>query len=149
MLEADLDSVKEAIYTASEALRGLRHVVVLTGAGISVESGIPDFRSAGGLWQKFDPFEYATSWAFSKDPEKCWSLFRELGETITSAKPNAAHKAVSTWEKGLDRLTVVTQNIDGLHQLAGSSSVVEFHGDVRSWTCIHCGEKCQYFMSHS
>lgn len=127
------------IERAAETLAGAREVVVLTGAGISVESGIPDFRSVGGLWERFDPFDYASRGAFERDPVRCWELFRELAEVVGSAAPNPAHFALAQWEARLDRMTVITQNIDGLHQAAGSRAVLEFHGGSRELVCIACG----------
>lgn len=124
---------------AAARLRAAHYVVALTGAGISVESGIPDFRSPGGLWSVFRPEEYATIEVFRANPEKAWRLYRALGETLVGREPNPAHVALAALEQaGLLRL-VVTQNIDGLHQAAGSRNVVEIHGDHRRLQCVRCG----------
>jgi NAD-dependent deacetylase len=113
--------------------------VVLTGAGISTESGIPDFRSPTGLWAQFDPMEYATIEAFRTDPEKVWRFYSPRVWMLTEAEPNAAHYALAELERlGLVR-AVVTQNIDLLHERAGSRDVVEVHGSIRTSTCPHCG----------
>ena len=112
--------------------------VVLTGAGISTESGIPDFRSPTGLWADVDPFEVASIQAFRRDPARVWSFYRERIDVLLDAKPNAAHSALAQLErKGLVS-AVVTQNIDMLHSRAGSEEVVEVHGSIRSAQCLRC-----------
>jgi NAD-dependent deacetylase len=113
--------------------------VALTGAGISTESGIPDFRSPGGLWERFDPMEYATLACFLRDPVKAWHLYRALGETLRGSRPNAAHAALADLERAGRLAGVVTQNIDGLHQAAGSRRVLEIHGSWRNLECVSCG----------
>ncbi len=124
---------------AAARLRAARYAVALTGAGISVESGIPDFRSPGGLWSVYSPDEYATIETFRRDPAKAWRLYRALGEALAGREPNPAHRALAALEQaGLLRL-VITQNVDGLHQAAGSRNVVEIHGDHRRFQCLRCG----------
>jgi NAD-dependent deacetylase len=113
--------------------------VVLTGAGVSTESGIPDFRSPTGIWAEFDPLEYASLPAFRADPEKVWSFYKPRIAMLTAAEPNAAHRALAQLEEAGLVEAVVTQNIDLLHQRAGSRSVVEVHGSIRSATCARCG----------
>jgi NAD-dependent deacetylase len=115
--------------------------VALTGAGISVESGIPDFRSKGGLWTRFPPEEYATLQAFRRDPEKVWRMFAEMSQVLDAARPNPAHEALFELERLGVLEGIVTQNIDGLHQRAGSERVVEFHGSILTLTCLGCGER--------
>ncbi|HEY5997831.1 MAG TPA: NAD-dependent deacylase [bacterium] len=133
------DEAGPALAAAATRLRAARFAVALTGAGISVESGIPDFRSPGGLWSVFRPEEYATIEAFRRDPAKAWRLYRALGETLAGREPNDAHRALAALEEaGLLRL-VITQNIDGLHQAAGSRAVIEMHGDHRRLQCPRCG----------
>ena len=113
--------------------------VVLTGAGVSTESGIPDFRSPTGIWAEFDPLEYASLDAFRADPEKVWSFYAPRFAMLTEAEPNAAHLALADLERrGLVR-AVVTQNIDLLHERAGSQDVVEVHGSIRTSSCLRCG----------
>ncbi len=116
-----------------------KHVVALTGAGISVESGIPPFRGKGGLWEKFDPMEVAHINSFMSNPEKVWRLLiSAMKDLLVSAKPNAAHLGLARLEE-LGRLkTVITQNIDGLHQMAGSRDVVEIHGSFAWLRCLDC-----------
>jgi NAD-dependent protein deacetylase/lipoamidase len=113
--------------------------VVLTGAGISTESGIPDFRSPTGLWAQFDPMEYATIEAFRADPEKVWRFYTPRISMLTEAEPNAAHYALAELERLGYVRGVVTQNIDLLHERAGSREVVEVHGSIRTSTCPQCG----------
>jgi NAD-dependent deacetylase len=122
------------------ALIGKRQpCVVLTGAGVSTESGIPDFRSPTGMWAKVDPLEYASLDAFRRDPAKVWSFYAPRFTMLTEAEPNAAHRSLAELERrGLVR-AVVTQNIDLLHERAGSSDVVEVHGSIRSSSCLVCG----------
>ena len=112
--------------------------VVLTGAGVSTESGIPDFRSPTGIWAEVDPFEVASLQAFRRDPARVWGFYRERIHVVRDAKPNAAHQALAELEeRGLVE-AVVTQNIDLLHSRAGSRDVVEVHGSIRSAQCLGC-----------
>ena len=112
--------------------------IAFTGAGISVESGIPDFRGAQGLWQKYDPEEYAHIDAFYSNPDKVWLMLKEMFSLILAAKPNPAHRGLAELEK-MDLLSsVITQNVDGLHQAAGSRTVIEYHGTHRTLSCLKC-----------
>ena len=115
-----------------------RNAVALTGAGISVESGIPDFRSEGGLWSRFDPLEYATIQAFRQNPAKVWQLLKEMDRIITKARPNPAHYALADLEARGKLRGVITQNVDYLHQAAGSKKVVEYHGNAHRFICDTC-----------
>ena len=124
-----------------ELIRARRPCVVLTGAGVSTESGIPDFRSPTGLWAKFDPLEYGSIEAFRADPLKVWSFYKPRVAMLTEAQPNAAHLALAELERLGFVDAVVTQNIDLLHERAGSREVVEVHGSIRSATCPGCGER--------
>ena len=122
-------------------LRERQPCVVLTGAGVSTESGVPDFRSPTGIWTQYDPMEYATIDAFRRDPEKVWEFYALRLDALAQAEPNAGHLALAELERrGLVR-AVVTQNIDGLHQRAGSREVLEVHGSIRTATCLDCGEE--------
>jgi NAD-dependent deacetylase len=114
--------------------------VVLTGAGISTESGIPDFRSASGIWAEFDPAEYASLPAFRADPEKVWRFYKPRIEMLTEAEPNDAHFALAALERAGLVEAVVTQNIDLLHERAGTRNLVEVHGSIRSASCPGCRE---------
>jgi NAD-dependent deacetylase len=125
----------------AEMIRARQPCVVLTGAGVSTESGIPDFRSPSGLWAKFDPLEYGSIEAFRADPLKVWSFYKPRVAMLTEAEPNAAHAALAELERLGFVQAVVTQNIDLLHERAGSREVVEVHGSIRSATCPGCGER--------
>jgi NAD-dependent deacetylase len=120
-------------------LRERQPCVVLTGAGISTESGIPDFRSATGIWAEYDPMEYATIDAFRRDPEKVWEFYALRLDVLARAEPNAGHLALAELERRGLVEAIVTQNIDGLHQHAGSQEVIEVHGSIRTATCLACG----------
>jgi NAD-dependent deacetylase len=127
------------IKKAAKDIVDARKTIALTGAGISVESGIPDFRSAGGLWSKYDPEEYAHISAFRSNPAKVWQMLQEMMELVLSAEPNPAHRALAELERmGLLR-SVITQNVDGLHQRGGSKEVIEFHGSNQWLVCLGCG----------
>ena len=122
----------------AELIRERQPCVVLTGAGISTESGIPDFRSPAGIWAEVDPFEVASIQAFRRDPERVWSFYRQRIDMLLEAEPNAGHRALAELEEqGLVR-AVVTQNIDTLHSRAGSRDVIEVHGSIRSAVCLRC-----------
>ena len=116
-------------------------LVALTGAGISVESGIPAFRGSQGLWDRFDPMEYATIEAFSADPGKVWRMFSCLASLIASAVPNYAHLGLAGLERSGRLSSVITQNVDGLHQAAGSQKVIEYHGSFRELVCLACWKR--------
>lgn len=139
-------ALSDSIKQAADLIRKHGKACAMTGAGISVESGVPPFRGKGGIWEKFDPFEYAHIDTFMKNPEKVWNvLLREMKTTLDRAKPNRAHLALADLEKMGFLETVITQNVDGLHQEAGNSDVIEFHGSFASLSCLKCGNK--YKMS--
>ena len=112
--------MEEGIQRAKEVLRGAKSVTVLTGAGISAESGIPTFRSGEGLWKKYRPQDIATPEAFWRDPEFVWGWYNERRETISQAEPNPGHYALVQLERIKPKFTLITQNIDDLHKVAGS-----------------------------
>jgi NAD-dependent deacetylase len=122
----------------AELIRKRQPCVVLTGAGVSTESGIPDFRSPTGLWAQVDPMEYASLRAFRADPVKVWSFYAPRVSVLTDAKPNAAHAAIAELERRGLVQAVITQNIDLLHERAGSGEVIEVHGSIRTSTCPIC-----------
>jgi len=133
------DNTEGLIKRAVKDLLDSQKTIALTGAGISVESGIPDFRSAGGLWSKYDPEEYAHISAFRSNPEKIWHMIKEMMELVLGAEPNPAHSALAELEQ-MDLLSsVITQNVDGLHQRGGSKEVIEFHGSNQWLVCLQCG----------
>ena len=128
------EKIKEAAQILSQSVLN----AALTGAGISVESGIPDFRSPGGLWERYDIMEYAGISAFRNNPEKVWKMLAEIGDTIKDAKPNPAHKGLCQLEQIGLLQTVITQNIDNLHQEGGSANVIEYHGNFKTLSCLSC-----------
>jgi NAD-dependent deacetylase len=113
-------------------------IAVLTGAGISAESGIPTFRGPGGAWEKFRLEDVATRAGFDRDPVKVWQWYGLRRATIDSAQPNAGHRALAELEPRTPRFTLVTQNIDGLHQRAGNRNVLEIHGNIWTLRCTRC-----------
>lgn len=122
-------------------LREAQHIVVFTGAGASAQSGIPTFRDAlTGLWERFDPAQLATSEAFRADPSLCWGWYEWRRHKVLQAQPNGAHLAIAELAKHVPRLTVVTQNVDDLHERAGSRDVIHLHGSLHSPRCIDCGQ---------
>jgi NAD-dependent deacetylase len=125
----------------AELIRTRQPCVVLTGAGVSTESGIPDFRSPTGIWAEADPMEYASLRAFRADPEKVWSFYSKRIEMLTGAEPNDAHRALAELERRGLVTAIVTQNIDLLHTRAGSENVVEVHGSIRTASCLACGHR--------
>lgn len=111
------------------------NVSVLTGAGISAASGIPTFRGDDGLWEEHDPSDLASAEGLHRDPEIVWRWYDERRQMIYESEPNAGHKALANWEKYFDRFSLVTQNVDGLHEEAGSERTIKLHGDIWSVSC--------------
>jgi NAD-dependent deacetylase len=122
----------------SELKRG--PVAVLTGAGISAESGVPTFRGEGGLWRNFRPEELATPEAFRRDPALVWEWYSWRREVVGACEPNAAHETLAEMEGALTAFTLITQNVDGLHQAAGSRNVLELHGSMWRVRCTACSD---------
>ncbi|KAB2963533.1 MAG: NAD-dependent deacylase [Thermoanaerobaculia bacterium] len=120
-------------------LVGAERVVIFTGAGVSQESGLGTFRGPGGMWERFRPEELATPEAFERDPERVWRWYAERFEAMRSARPNRAHETIARWGGRFPSLVVVTQNVDRLHQRAGSRDVLELHGTVWEALCARCG----------
>ncbi|NMG31766.1 SIR2 family NAD-dependent protein deacylase [Aromatoleum evansii] len=124
-----------------DALRSAQHVVVLTGAGVSAESGIPTFRDAmTGLWERFAAEDLATREAFRRDPELVWGWYEWRRMRVLQAQPNPAHIAIAEIQRHSPRFTLITQNVDDLHERAGSVSVVHLHGSLHRPRCFTCGE---------
>ncbi|MHA1909976.1 MAG: NAD-dependent protein deacylase [Candidatus Thorarchaeota archaeon] len=134
MDERTLEDAKALIEKASK-------ISAFTGAGISVDSGIPDFRSEGGLWERYDPHEYATYDSFLLDPSKFWTMGQELAEVILKAEPNSAHNALARLESDGKLAGIITLNIDNLHQSAGNKNVIELHGNYLRAYCLDCNQE--------
>lgn len=133
--------MKDRIPEAARLIVGSKYLSALTGAGISVESGIPPFRGEDGLWSKYDPGLFEISF-FLSNPEESWELLKKLFfETFKHAHPNEAHLVLARLEQKRLLKVLITQNIDGLHHSAGSRHIVEYHGSTLNLTCTHCREK--------
>ena len=130
---------RDAIARARASLGDAGRVVVLTGAGISAESGVPTFRGAEGLWRRFRPEDLATPEAFARDPRLVWEWYDWRRSLIAAAEPNAGHRALVQLEETSRAFSLVTQNVDGLHRLAGSRRRIELHGDLWILRCTRCG----------
>ncbi|MCA1580270.1 MAG: NAD-dependent deacylase [Acidobacteria bacterium] len=124
---------------AAEKLGAARRVTVITGAGVSAASGIPTFRGAGGLWKNHRPESLATAAAFARDPVTVWEWYAWRRQRIAEATPNAAHAVLARWSQRFEAFTLVTQNVDGLHEQAGTKNVVRFHGSI--WR-LRCTRRC-------
>jgi NAD-dependent deacetylase len=135
-------SFEKRIAHAAELIQGAKHLIAFTGAGHSTASGIPDFRSPGsGLWENANPMLVASIWAFRLNPQTFFDWIRPMAETLLNAPPNPAHYALAHLEEMGFLQTIITQNIDNLHQRAGSRRVLELHGHMREATCIRCYTK--------
>ena len=132
--------VKEELITRlAKDIISARKVVALSGAGMSVESEIASFRGPGGLWEKYNPEEYGHISTLRNAPEKAWIMLREMHREINKAKPNKGHFALAELEKMGLLSSVITQNVDGLHHVAGNTDIIEFHGNLLSVVCMDCG----------
>ncbi len=120
--------------------RDCERCVVLTGAGISAESGVPTFRGKEGLWGKFRPEELATMEAFMANPQIVWEWYNWRRELISEVKPNPGHYAIVEMENIFDHFTLITQNVDDLHRIAGSKNIIELHGNINKNKCLKCSE---------
>ena len=135
-----MSSITQTIDTIAKHIIDAKNVIIFTGAGISVPSGVPDFRSPGGIWDKYDPYEVSSLKAFKRNPEKVWKFFRDLYANFGDTKPNVAHFSVTEIQEmfGEEKVHIVTQNIDGLHTKSGSKNVYEIHGNAELMHCIKC-----------
>jgi NAD-dependent deacetylase len=127
--------------TAATLLKSAAKVAVLTGAGVSAESGLPTFRSNGGYWRTHRFEDLATPEGFARDPKFVWTWYEERRRAIAQAKPNAGHYALVALEKQKPVFTLITQNVDGLHDLAGSKNIIKLHGDIWTVRCLKCEEQ--------
>jgi NAD-dependent protein deacetylase/lipoamidase len=126
---------EEGIRRLAAALREAERVTIVTGAGVSAASGIPTFRSPGGLWRNRRPEELATPEAFARDPKMVWEWYAWRRDLVAKAHPNRAHEVLAAWSRRFPRFTLVTQNVDGLHERAGTENVIRFHGSLWELTC--------------
>ncbi len=134
----------------TDRLRSARSVAALTGAGISAESGVPTFRDAQtGLWARFDPLELATPSAFARNPKLVWDWYAWRRELVATAQPNAGHLALAELERRVGDFLLITQNVDGLHRKAGSTKVVELHGNIERVRCSQCGAPAEVWDASS
>lgn len=124
-----------------ERLRAARRVTVLTGAGVSAASGMPTFRGASGMWKQFRPEQLATPEAFARDPKTVWEWYDWRRQLIAKVQPNGAHHVLARWQTRFPRFTLVTQNVDGLHERAGSKDVIRYHGSIWRLRCTNAGLK--------
>lgn len=131
----------DAVQQLAEALRASRYAVVLTGAGASTESGLPDFRSKAGLWRQVDPMKILSMTALRRTPVDFYQFYRHRLTHLRDAKPNPVHTGLAALQKAGYVKCLITQNIDGLHQAAGSTDVVEMHGSLRECVCLDCGRR--------
>jgi NAD-dependent deacetylase len=129
------------MHQAREWIDAAESVAILTGAGISAESGIPTFRGANGLWREYKPEDLATPEAFARDTKLVWEWYNWRRGLIAKARPNAGHKALVELEIRKRHFTLITQNVDGLHDLAGSGKVLKLHGDIWRLRCTRCGSR--------
>jgi NAD-dependent deacetylase len=127
------------LQTIRARLARVRAVTVLTGAGISADSGVPTFRGADGLWRNFRAEDLATPDAFARDPRLVWEWYNWRRELIATKQPNSAHYALAELERRIDRFWLITQNVDGLHRAAGSTQLSEIHGNIWTVRCTECG----------
>jgi NAD-dependent deacetylase len=131
----------EDVERARDKIASAEGVLVLTGAGISAESGVPTFRGPEGLWRRFRPEELATAEAFERDPKLVWEWYAWRRERIAPLRPNAAHDALAVLEARTAGFLLATQNVDGLHGIAGSRQLAEIHGSLWRVRCVACGER--------
>ena len=132
------DAMKDEIQTAKEIVSKAKSITVLTGAGISAESGIPTFRGEGGFWEKYRPEDVDTADAFRRNPSYVWQWYSNLRELVSQKKPNSGHYALVELEKKKSDFTVITQNIDDLHRVAGNRNVIDLHGNIWWTRCTEC-----------
>lgn len=130
--------------SARRAVAGCGSLCVLTGAGVSAESGVPTFRGAGGMWRDRDPMSLATREAFDEDPATVWEWYQWRRGIIRRCAPNPGHRAIARVEREKDDFLLVTQNVDGLHRSAGSRKIVEFHGSIWTVRCLGCRREEEY-----
>jgi NAD-dependent deacetylase len=140
-LSASTEIAQQDLRQAREWIEDARSIAVLTGAGISAESGIPTFRGPGGLWNNYRSEDLATPGAFARDPGLVWEWYDWRRQRVAAAEPNAGHRALANLEARGPQCTLITQNVDGLHRTAGSRNVIELHGSIWRLRCVACGHE--------
>ena len=135
------DATRRMLDSVAEAVSSADYLTVLTGAGVSAESGVPTFRGHDGLWRKHNPMELATPEAFERDPKLVWEWYIYRRGLMESVRPNPAHTAIAELERLQGRFLLITQNVDNLHRRAGSSEMVELHGNIFRVRCSVCGSR--------
>jgi NAD-dependent deacetylase len=141
--------MSEPVAVAADLISEARKIVAFTGAGVSAESGIPTYRGDGGMWTKYDPSKYADIGYFMQDPTYYWSFFKDVRyRVLVESEPNPAHHAIARLEELGKLETVITQNIDGLHQAAGSTHVIELHGNTKIIYCLECAAEYDFQTIH-
>jgi NAD-dependent deacetylase len=131
--------IHEAVNAVAERIKAAGAISVLTGAGVSAASGVPTFRGAQGLWKNFSPEKLATPEAFRRDPKLVWEWYSWRRELVAKCLPNAAHTVLAAWSRRYPQCTVITQNVDGLHERAGTENIIRFHGSI--WEVL-CWQNC-------
>jgi len=136
-----LKDMKRQLDEIAKKLKDAKKVAVLTGAGVSAESGVPTFRGQGGLWRNKDPMKLASIEGFLKNPKEVWEFYNWRRELISKVNFNPAHKAIAELEEKKDDFLLITQNVDGLHRLAGSKKIIEIHGNIWKVRCTECKQE--------
>jgi NAD-dependent deacetylase len=133
------EAFEDAVKDVAQAIRQTARVTVLTGAGISAASGVPTFRGAGGLWREYRPEEIATPAAFRRDPQLVWEWYDWRRQNLAACRPNEGHRVLAHWSVTIPDFTLITQNVDGLHEDAGTTNVVRLHGSIWRVRCVRHG----------
>ncbi len=134
---------QNAIELIRRRLKQARRIAVLTGAGVSAESGVPTFRGADGVWKQYNAMDLATPGAFAADPRLVWEFYHWRRELIAKVRPNPAHYALARLEQSVSGFKLITQNVDGLHKRAGSVNMLEIHGSLWRVRCMECGKESE------
>jgi NAD-dependent deacetylase len=136
-----MSSAADSLIAVAQRLRSARKVFVITGAGISAESGVPTFRGAGGHWRNFRAEDLASPEGFARDPAMVWEWYNDRRRNLLDVQPNPGHLAIAALEQRIPHFLLATQNVDGLHQEAGSRHIETIHGDIWTTRCLGCGEE--------
>ena len=146
----DPEAVQDATDQIARALRGARSLTVLTGAGVSAASGIPTFRGEAGLWKSYRPESLATPQAFAENPRLVWEWYQWRRQRVAACSPNRGHEVIAEWSRRYPVFTLITQNVDGLHERAGTRNVVRFHGSIWEVSCWDsCRESPARWLDHT